>query len=167
MKRLLATGTRVHIDLDDGRRIHGVPGSASLHDRTGRAWPKCSVLIMVFPRSGARLATEEEMTGAPRQYLGRTYRGKVSEPIDLPPKALGAWERVGTVSRVKGDKGEIWYSRGGTKHPGRYRHEFNKGGKLVGFFKGEGTVVLYQRGRALRLQLPRGCMLDDRGFVWP
>lgn len=160
MKTLLCRGTRVSLKLEDGSSLSFE--GAAMHDATGRAWPKCSVLIGPFPREGARQATEEEMKGAPRQYLGRTYRGKVSQPFDLPPRGLAAWTKVAVVTHAT-----IFYTRGGTKYPGRYRHTMNKGRWIIDLVKGEGRATLWRHGRYHRIDLPKGCMLDDRGFVWP
>lgn len=167
MKRFICKGTRVHFVLDDGSKVHPAKGAAALHDPEGRAWPACSILISEFPRAGARQATDDEMRGAPKEYLGRTYKGRVSKEFDLPPRALSGWSKVATVATIQDEQGMIYYSRGGTKYPGRYRHRFNKGHGLVALFKGKGKVTLYERGRFMRLELPRGCRLDERGIVWP
>ena len=152
---LLDKGSSVLCEMVDGsdRRLSG----GMLHDPSGKHWPKKSVLIASY-RKGNREATDAEMRGAPDDYLGKSYVGRIGE-VTLPPKALSKWQRVGDVDR-------IYYTRRGHKRPGRYQHKFNKMSLTV-LFKGKGKAVLYRCGRAYRLELPRGAIVDSRGFVYP
>ena len=132
-----------------------------IHDPSGRLWPKCSLLIAPLGRS-SRDATPEEYEGAPAYFLGRHHRGRVTE-LDFPNRSNG-WTEVGQVGRID-------YVRGGTKAPGGFRHEVNR---PRGIFKvvhllrgGKAPVTLRKQGKFYRLDLPRGCIVDDRGIVYP
>jgi hypothetical protein len=129
-----------------------------IHDPSGRRWPRRSVLCGPF-RSRTRKATDDEYTGAARHYLGGSYGASIGR-VDMPPKALGAWDYLGEVDR-------IYYTRTGRRNPGRYQHQFNKSTALAVIFKGRGKVRLYRRGRFVRLELPPSAILDSRGYVWP
>lgn len=139
------------------RRAHG----AMLHDPKGVSWSKCSLLFVKFAH-GRAPATAAQKRGAPREYLGKTYNAHVGT-VELPPKNLSEWDRVGEVK-------EIFYTRHGTKASGRFRHVFNapRGMMHVVFaVKGTRKVILYQRGSAYRIELGKGCIADDRGIAWP
>lgn len=127
-----------------------------LHDPSGRAWPARSVLVGPF-RGNLRRAAPDEVSPAARHYLGGSHDPKIGS-VDTPPKDLGQWTYVGDVERIR-------YTRTGRKSPGRYQHPFNEG--LMAMIHGRRKVRLYRRGRYYRLELPRGAMLDARGYVWP
>lgn len=131
---------------------------AMIHDPTGRAWPKRSVLF--GPVRRVRSATDPEVEGAGRHYLGNSHRVAVGM-VNAPPRSLDGWVYLGEVERV-------YYTRNGKKYGGvRFQHPFNKPGALATMVKGKGRVRLYRKGRFCRLELPRGSILDSRGFVWP
>jgi hypothetical protein len=152
---LIIKATQVRFVMEEGPAVscRGV----LMHDPGGRGWPSCSCLIMSAPRGG-RAATDAEMKGAPRHYLGRGYEGRVGS-VKLPPKALSEWDLVGTVERIT-------YRRTGIRAPGKYYHDFGKRILANLFIKGK-RPLLYKRGTAYRLELHSGCKLDDRGFVQP
>ena len=135
--------------------------AAMLHDEDGTSWPKCSVLIARFTHS-LRRATDEEVKGAPKNWLGRKYDADIGS-VDLPPRSLSSWTRVGDIRRM-------YYERIGTKAPGRYQHGVNKPRGLfhvVWLFKGDGEATLYKRGRVWRVEMSKNCIFDDRGIVYP
>ncbi len=66
---------------------------------------------------------------------------------------------------------EIFYERAG-RYEGPFRHEFNKPRgmwRLIWPFKkgADEPVFLYTRRGFYRVELPEGCIVDDRGFVVP
>lgn len=153
---LIAKGRNVRFLMKEGGTVHGV--GAMLHDPDGRAWPKCSLLVMPFRKTSQR-ATEDQMDGDAKHYLGRTYEGRLGS-VSLPPKALGGWDRVGLVE-------EIQYFRTGVKAPGGFFHPFGKRGFWGRLFKKGKLPTLYKRGNACRLELHSGCIVDDRGIAFP
>jgi hypothetical protein len=155
-KTLIAKGSRTtRFEMIDGPDVT-VTG-AMLHDPSGRWWPKNSVLFGRLKR--LRRATDEEFTGPAKDYLGGSHNAQLNE-IDTPTKGLNGWRYIGDVER-------IFYTRTGRKRPGYYQHEFNKSTALATLVKGKGRVRLYRLGRFVRLELPRGAMLDARGYIWP
>lgn len=151
-------GRQVSFDLDNGGQIDAHARDGMLYDQSGRIWPSNSLLVTRFDQG-----SQETDDGL--DYFGEdaiVYRGHV----ELPPKSLDSWQEIGVVTQV-------FYDRAGTKHPGYYKHEFNKPRgmqKLVALFKkrvAEGDCILYELGGCYRLELPQGCIIDDRGIVLP
>lgn len=151
---LLVKGTRVAFELADGGEVVVRASSGMLHDPEGTHWPRCSFLVVPYDRAPG---LEGESKKA-REYFGQNaviLKGQVT-PV---PRALSAWERWDAVTR-------IWYTRWGTKYRGPFKHPFGKRG-ITSILFGKGWAVLYRRGDLLRMQMPKGCILDDRGIVWP
>lgn len=147
-------GTHVVLELDTGRSLR-IPGRYGLmHDPSGRAWPRCEVLIGPFMRERRPAA---KVPDTARAYFGR--KATVLEGSVVLPARRG-WTDVGTM---KG--GRIYYWRGGTKHPGPFKHRFNKDWSSI--VLGKRSVVVRRQGRFLSIALGTGCVLDDRGFVIP
>lgn len=153
-RKLVSKGHSCIFEMVDGRDISTKGGM--LHDPSGKTWPSRSVLIGPF-RGGLRKADPDEVDAAAKHYLGSSHPAKIGM-VDTPPKDLTSWTYVGDVEN-------ILYTRTGRRRPGRYEHPFNK--SWVTLFTGKKRVKLYRRGRYYRLQLPRGAILDSRGFVVP
>jgi hypothetical protein len=169
---LICMGRKVEIDLREppigsgSRSKHiRVPSDAGmLYDESGTYWPRCSLLISEFARG-----KKKSDQGA--DYFGRdatVFEGNV----DLPPKDIAAWHKLGEID-------QIFYDRAGTKHPGFFRHQFNKPKglyRLIFLFKKRASkhpAVVYSLWRRkteeqfFRIELPEGCIVDDRGIVLP
>jgi hypothetical protein len=156
---LIKKGDRAYFVMTDDSEINAPRGSSMLHDPSGRLWGKCALLFVSF-KHGGRRATPEEYAGAPREYLGREYE-KIAKvgTVEIPPRALSSWECLG---RVK----QIFYNRIGTKAPGLFQHPFGERSAQMLFRKGS-LPTLYRLDKAMRLELHGGCVIDDRGIVWP
>lgn len=152
----IVKGRSTRFEMVDGPDVTCSGGM--IHDPSGRAWPKNSVLCGPF-RPRVRAATPKEYRGWARDYLGTSHRPMVGI-VDVPPRTLSEWTYLGEVER-------IYYTRIGAKRPGRYVHTFNKPSAFATLVRGNGRVRLYRRGRFVRLELPRGAQLDARGYVWP
>lgn len=157
---LICMGRQVSFDLAGRKKLDAPVRNGMLHDPSGKYWSACSLLIAPFNNGD-----EEADDGAGRDYFGRNatvYEGR----CELPDKTLSRWRAVGTVAQV-------FYDRAGTKYPGYYKHKFNSPRgvyKLVALFKkrvAESKVVLYKLDNFYRLELPNGCIVDDRGIVLP
>lgn len=158
---LFALADDVRFKLKDGRKVNCPASACILRDDDGKVWPECSLLIARIDGRG-RDATDDEMSGAPKWWLGRDYDARIST-FDKPPRDLASWQLVGEVDC-------IMYDRFGTKAPGRYDHTFNKARGLwhiVAWIKGNKVVKLYKRDGAYRLELSGGCVVRDIGLVWP
>lgn len=156
-------GREIVIVLSSKREISPPMRAGMLYDHTGTDWPRCSLLIAGF-RGDTHDPDKRELSSA-RDYFGRDADIGAGT-VDLPTTRLSSWRRVGEAS-------EIFYGRAGTKAPGYFRHRFHKPRglwKVIFFFKGRAgkdPVVVYKLGRAYRLELPKGCMIDDRGIAVP
>lgn len=154
---LIIKGHAAIFEMEDGSEVRPRAMFGMAHDPDGKVWPKRSVLFAPY-KKGTK--APEKYEGAPKAYLGRSYKPKLGS-MELPPKAIGEWEYVGRVQ-------QIFYERPGTRAPGRYRHKFGKGDPFHVLFKGKGSMPrLYRRGNVYRLELPPRAAVDDRGFVWP
>jgi transposase len=170
---LICMGRKVEFDLrappigvsTRSKNVAAPRDAGMLYDASGRDWPRCSLLIAEFDRG--KTETEEGS-----DYFGRNaiiYEGGV----DLPPVDIASWHKLGEID-------EIFYDRAGTKHPGYFRHTFNKARNLTQLilypFKRKAfkqAAVLYSLWRRktsrqfYRVELPEGCIVDDRGIVVP
>jgi hypothetical protein len=151
---LISKGTHVAFGMSSGRLLRA--SGSMLHDPIGAAWPKDSLLVATF-RHGKRLASDEEKAGAPKHYLGREYAAHIGT-IDLPPRSIGEWKRIGEVET-------LYYERPGIRAPGRYYHHFGRR-RLEAFFK-KGKAILYKRGSAYRLEMGKGSVATDLGIIFP
>jgi len=159
---LVATCWHITMVLESGRRIK--PRGAALHDSTGRDWPKNSVLIMPFERTGEVLKNPDKEAKRWSATPENVHRGVAEQP----PRALSAWRRVGCVEKID-------YERYG-EHADRYTHTFDSHGdkgdggpisKMLLFETGIPHPVLYSLNGKYRLELPPGFQFNWRGFVWP
>ena len=94
---------------------------------------------------------------AARKYLGSEYvphRGR-AQNMPLAYLDLSAWDEIGEVARVD-------YRRTGDLNE-KFYHDFSRRVLLVI----PARTMLYERGKWLRLELPWGCRLNERGFVSP
>lgn len=151
---LIAKGNRVAFEFTNGQRFELPSSMTMLHDESGKWWPKCSVLFGRFQPGVADDAIRMDQTAL--DYLGRGYQAHKGL-IDTPPKSLSSWTRIENVKR-------IWYTRTGKRAPGKYHHGFGR--KTLPFDK-DASVVLYRYGRFFRLELPKQCVVNWRGYVYP
>lgn len=137
------------IFLVGGREVRAPATHYMLHDEAGRAWPRTSVLVGTFEKTG------EPLSGSSR-WFGGDYEMRAGR-LELPPKRLDEWRQIGVVDR-------IYYDRRGLFALGTYKHDFKEGG--VWIFKRE-KPVLYKRAGFYRLEFPSGAVINWRGFVSP
>jgi hypothetical protein len=157
---LICKGTRVVLDLRSGKTVRCPPSWGMCHDPDGKDWPKDSVLILPYRRTGQSVDY-----GPARTYFGPGYDVESGEPSgSLPPKDLRAWKRVGHVGRKDGEP-SLWYTRPGTSHPGPFKHKLNDG--WFTWILGKRRAILYRRRGAYLLDFPDGVIADARGFVHP
>lgn len=158
---LICMGRDVFFVLRGGREVSARRRrDGMLYDSSGYYWPKCSLLVAPFEQGRDTCDVSKA-----RDFFGRRVDVLEGRVPQLPPKDMHAWRAVGEVDQV-------FYDRAG-KHDGPFRHKFNSPHgmfKLVALFKkrvAESKVILYSLNGCYRLELPRGCIVDDRGFVLP
>lgn len=113
-----------------------------IHDPDGEEIPRCECLIGPYTRTRQRA----NLTRLAKHYFGKNYPAVIVS-VDRPQKSK--WQMIGEVA-------QIFYERRG-KYAAKYFHPFKTG---------YGPTLLKQ-GRFYRLALARGCIVDDRGFVFP
>ena len=112
-----------------------------IHDPDSENFDKCECYFGPYKRTRKRI----EMTQKASAYMGSSYPATFAT-VDLPS---GTWKPIGDVA-------QIFYKRPG-RYSGKYFHPFK-----AGF-----VPKLYKNGRFYKLALPGGCIVDDRGFVFP
>jgi hypothetical protein len=153
---LLCKGTAVSFEMQEGGTVVAGRAKGMFHDPTGRDWAKCSLLIAPYRMEG--YAEDDDVPGYARAYKGRNHRMR-HVSLELPDKGLDGWSNEGQIKK-------LWYTRDGTKRPGRYYHPIGKK-TVFSIFRGKDAATLYQKGVYYRVQLGRACLLDDRGIVYP
>jgi hypothetical protein len=129
-----------------------------LYDESGYYWPSCSLLIAPFENGDDPCDVKKA-----RHFFGRNvdvFTGDVS----LPQKSLHSWRELGAID-------QIFYDRAG-KHSGPFRHKFNAPRgmwQLLWPFMRDGKkpAILYSLDGCYRVELPKHCIVDDRGIVLP
>jgi hypothetical protein len=122
-------------------------GFVVIHDTAGKLLSPCDLYIVKwYSNKGVAVSDlpHDELASV-REYYGAKTKIKVGL-VEIPE---GPWEKVGRVQLIR-------YFRAG-KAEDTYEHEFDP------------PVDLFDCARPLawRLPLPQGCVVDDRGFVWP
>lgn len=127
-----------------------------LHDPDGITWPKCSVLIGDFERLDEAPGKIPDWA---RDYFGKTYEPRKGRVESLPPRRLSDWQELGELKDIR-------YIRRGNRFGERgFFHPFGKRRWQSLFITGR--AVLYKHSSWYRIEFPDGCLIDDRGFVWP
>jgi hypothetical protein len=133
---------RVAFDLADGKHVKLPARYATFHDQAGTVLPKCDVFFGPWKNTGKRV----EMSHADRRYFGSDHKSKLAE---LPKIPIDGWKKVGEVVM-------IYYYRRGKRAPGGFHHPYKSR-----------HPILYKQGRLYKLSLGDGCLVDDRGYVFP
>lgn len=126
------------------------PRWGMIHDPDGEQLPRCEVYFGPYRRLPAPKRGREArlvLTRAAKDYFGPSYQ---ATPI-VVERPKQNWKHVAYVVK-------IFYVRGrrGGIHPGAYHHSF----------KGQ-PLLLESSGSFFRLSLRDGCIVDDRGYVFP
>jgi hypothetical protein len=146
---LLVRGDLVSFALEGGAVVQVPKHFGLVHDTTGECFSKCKLFVCQYRLGGAggdigrgRAAT---VAG---EYFGDTRTCRAGS-VAIP---RGPWQRIGVVEHV-------YYARYGSRK-GYYEH---------GFKTTEPRVTLHKQrsGKSLLLDLPDGCIVNWRGFVWP
>lgn len=143
---LVLKGDLVRVQLGDGGLVELPDEWGLLHDTEGRLVDKCTFLVVPYTRDMlARTTLTRDELSAARNYFGKD--AELARATVEIPSAL--WQRLG-------DAVVLYYARKG-RRKGRYRHRF----------KVPCPFFAHQHGLAYMLELPDGCVVDARGFVWP
>lgn len=135
-------GNRVAFELVSGKAIRLPPSYGTIHDPSGKEIPKCVVYFGPYRKSSRSV----EMNRSHRRYFGSDHRAKLAVVGRIPKEG---WKVVGKVAM-------IYYVRKGTRAPGAFHHPFKSR-----------HPTLSKSGRFYKLSLGEGCLVDDRGYVFP
>lgn len=138
---LIIKGNSVVFVMKDGQRLRCPPSYGIIHDPDGEHFSRCEVFIGPIKKTQRR---PTKSTNKANRYFGTRYVQKVAL-VDVPK---GPWNPVGECV-------EILYKRPG-QYANKYFHIFKKRSPMVSKCK-----------RYYRLNLKDGCIIDDRGFVFP
>jgi hypothetical protein len=152
--RILCKGFACVFEMTDGEYVRAPESAGLLHDPDGIALPKCHALITTF-RTSTRTPSSVEYDGAPSAYLGRHYSAHIGG-VTVPK---GEWRAIRQVAC-------IYYTRQGTRAPGRFRHRFGERRWQALWRKGE-LPMLYKLGSSYMLDLGEGAVWTDLGIVYP
>jgi hypothetical protein len=137
---ILIKGDHVRFEMTDGSMITMPDSYGIIHDPEGYSLPYCEVFFGPFEVTRQRV----DLTSKAKAYFGRGYEGRRAI-VDVPIQ--GPWEFVGETI-------QIFYKRRG-KDTRKFYHPQKR------------PVRLLRCGKFYKNELPDGCVLDDRGFVWP
>ena len=137
---MIIKGDKVVFIMKNGTTKRMPPGYGMMHDPDGKDFPRCSVFIGPVKR------TQQPLEGGrkAKAYFGSKYKTRKA----IVERIGGSWTPVGEVT-------EIRYTRYG-KHAAPYFHPFKSF-----------SPTLSKCGRFYRLELRNGCIIDDRGYVFP
>lgn len=142
---VLIKGSHVRFEMTDGS-IKKLPVKYGIiHDPEGVVYSRCDIYF------GPYRATRQkaELTRKAAAYFGGNYDGKKAS-VNVPDSG---WKSVGQVV-------QIFYRRPG-KYEGNYFHPWFKHAKK------KTPLTLSKSGSFYLLALPDGCIVNDRGFVYP
>lgn len=161
---VLVRGDLSALDLDDGTTLTVPKKFGLIHDPTGLVLNRCDIYITRYTISTKPVgAIPQRIAKFVDAYLGKeTPRVRVA--VEIPK---GPWHRLGVIRTVH-------YVRRNTedaKKDGLFYHDFDGSeGPLSYTFSDRDptTEILESRSmRAFKLELPDGCIVNERGFVWP
>ena len=127
----------------NGKLIRLPRSYGMLHDPEGTDFARCDVYFGPYKMTRAKAP----MDSSAKWYFGRTYEAKGVRIDGL--RLDGPWKHVAGVRK-------IFYYRRGVRAPGGFHHAFHRS-----------PLELSKCGKFYKLTLPGGCIVDDRGFVWP
>jgi len=143
---IMVRGDMVAFEMEDGSTLEFKKGVGLIHDVAGMCMDRCDIRVgkcNTGRRKVQRLDARVE--AAARNYFGNDAELR-DGTVEVPQ---GPWKYVGRVTR-------IYYRRYG-QLKGLYQHPF------------EQPIPLYEsvQGDGYRLRLPKRCVVDEHGFVWP
>ncbi len=147
---MLLRGNRITLIADDDVSSFDIPADYwMLWDKSGRILRRCDVYILRCSQVSMRnvefdpsdLSEAEDYWGSRDRWRGYGF--------DIPG---GPWKKVCKLARVGYRRGRT----GNWMHPGPSEPPLDH------------PVWLEESpGQAWRLRMPNGCVLDDRGFIFP
>ncbi len=136
-------GKEIELDIRGGKRVELRPDMVVVSDPNGQFFPRCHVFLVraLHARHGVRDEPERSFFRAMSWHNATKW--PYNAHVQIP---RGPWKRFGVVDWIGYRRSDL----------GPMSHDFEK------------TVSLYLMGDvAGYLKLPAGCILNERGFVYP
>jgi hypothetical protein len=143
MSTIVVKGSKVIFLMKDGSKIRPKSSFGIIHDTGGEVFDRC--VIFVGPYKKTRKKAEKPPTAATR-YFGSNYTQHECI-VNIPS---GPWKYLGEVVQI------LYERTKGSKYAAKYFHVFKTK-----------SPRLSKCGSYYRLNLQDGCIVDDRGFVFP
>lgn len=138
---------RIGFQMADGTDIFLPAHYATFKDQSGEVLPQCDVFFGPYKNISGRA----EMGHGHRRYFGSGHKPTLANIGDIP---VNGWESLGRVE-------QIFYVRRGRRAPGGFHHPYKTSRQPILY-----TQVDHRR-RIYKLSLGDGCLVDDRGYVFP
>jgi hypothetical protein len=137
---------RVGFQMTKGPDIYLPAHYATFHDQSGEVLPKCDVFFGPYRKHPGKAS----MGRSHSRYFGSKHKAELANIGDIP---IDGWRPIGKVE-------QIFYVRRGKRAPGGFHHPYQS--------KQPTLYEIYDHGRRIyKLSLGAGCLVDDRGFVYP
>jgi hypothetical protein len=143
MSGILVKGTKVVFLMKDGSKIRPKASFGMIHDTEGEVFDKCTVFVGPYKKTRR---TPKTIPSKATRYFGDQYQ--THECIVNVPS--GPWKPLGEVVQI------LYERTKGSKYAAKYFHIFKTK-----------SPRLSKCGAYYRLNLQDGCIVDDRGFVFP
>ena len=138
---ILIKGRDISFEVLHGKTLTLPKSHGMIHNPdVGGDGERCRVYFGPYEKTDGAVT---KLTTRARNYFGGDYQGRHAY-VNFPS---GKWKLSCTIMA-------IFYQRDG-EHADYYRHEFER------------PLPLYELGKFYRLNLGKGCVLNDRGYVFP
>lgn len=164
-------GNVAAIDLDEGSKVRIPKNFGVVRDPIGKHLNRCDVYLCAYKISSKPLGTIPQGIAKVVAAYWSADTELVRVTVEIPK---GPWHRLGvveTIHYVRYDADHKEDVPEDKKRSGPFWHDFDgsEGPWIYTFSDRDPTVVLYESRcmHAFKLDLPDGCIINDRGFVWP
>lgn len=146
---MLLRGNRISLVAGDDETTFDLPKDYWLvWDKSGRILRRCDVhILQCKPVSGRGIEFDPDDLSEAEDYWGPRDRW-TPYSFHLPS---GPWKKLGRLARIGYRRGRT----GNWMHPGPSEPPL------------EEAVYLDEGDGCYRIRMPSGCVLDDRGFIFP
>lgn len=161
---VIVRGDLTALDLDGGLKIKIPKRFGLIHDPLGIVLNRCDIYLSTYKISRKPVGTiPKGMAKIVEAYFGASTP-RVRVHVEIP---LGPWHRLGVVRTVhyvrRNDEDE--------ERDGVFFHDYDgsEGPWSYTFSDRDPTTEIFESCcvRAFKLEMPDGCIVNDRGFVWP
>ena len=143
MSSIVVKGSKVIFLMKDGSKIRPKSSAGIIHDTDGEVFDRCVVFVGPYKKTRKKPAS---VPSKATRYFGSQYQPHECI-VNIPS---GPWKYLGEVVQI------LYERTKGSKYAAKYFHVFKSR-----------SPRLSKSGSYYRLNLQDGCIVDDRGFVFP